>query len=136
MEPKTKSQMEKEAIAYLTKTSLHAFKTNDGYLYKIITFESEGKRYYATIMLGNGKVLINTQEVVSDRQFAYYGNNTLSVLKSSLFPVWYKAQSIPNFKKMRALIAEIQAEIKVDSKSNLILAEKIKEKLADLEPAK
>lgn len=133
---KTKSQMEKEAIAYLTKTSLHVFKTNDGYLYKIITFESEGKRYYATIMLGNGKVLINTKEVLSDRQFAYYGNNSISVLKSSLFPDWYKTQSIPNFKKMRALVAEIQLEIKVDSVSNALLAEKIKAKLADLEPAK
>lgn len=136
MEPKTKSQTEKEAMAYLTKTSLHVFKTNNGYLYKIITFESEGKRYYATIMLGNDKVLINTQEVVSDRQFAYYGNNTLNVLKSSLFPDWYKTQSIPNFKKMRALVAEIQKEIKVDSKSNAVLAEKLKEKLADLEPVK
>ena len=136
MEPKTQLQITKEAMAYLTKTSLHLFKTNDGYLYKIITLEREGKQYYATIMLGNGKVLINTQEVVSDRQFAYYGNNTLSVLKSTLFPDWYKTESLPNFKKMRALVAEIELEIKVDSKSNAELAEKLKLRLADLEPAK
>ena len=133
---KTKSQIEKEAMAYLTKTSNHVFKTNDGYLYKIITLNHEGKNYYATIMLGNGKVLINTQEVVSDRQFAYYGNNTLSVLKSSLFPSWYKTQSIPNFKKMKALIADIEKEIKVDNKSNQPLAEKFKERLSELEPVK
>lgn len=133
---KTKLQIEKEALAYLTKTSLHVFKTNSGYLYKIITFENEGKHYYATIMLGNGKVLINTQEVLSDRQFAYYGNNSINVLKSSLFPTWYKTQSIPNFKKMRALIAEFKNEIKVDNKSNTELAEKMQKKLIDLEPVK
>ena len=133
---KTKSQIEKQALAYLNKTSLHAFVTNDGYIYKIITFQNEGKHYYATIMLGKGKVLINTQEVVSDRQFAYYGNNTLNVLQSNLFPTWYKAKSIPNFKKLKEVIAEIQKEIKVDSKSNAELAEKIKLKLADLELAK
>ena len=133
---KTKLQMEKEAMAYLTKTSLHAFTTNAGYIYKIITFENEGKRYYATIMLGNDKVLINTQEVLSDRQFACYGNNSLSVLSSSLFPTWYKTVSIPNFKKLKALIADIQKEIKVDSKSNTELAEKIKLRLAELEQVK
>ncbi len=133
---KTKSQMEKEAIAYLTKTSLHAFTTNDGYIYKVITFESEGKRYYATIMLGNGKVLINTKEVLSDRQFAYYGNNSLSVLKSSLFPSWYKTTSIPNFKKLKALVADIQKEIKVDNKLNLELSDKFNLRLAELEQVK
>jgi len=133
---KTKSQIEKEAIAYLTKTSLHAFTTNDGYIYKVITFESEGKRYYATIMLGNGKVLINTKEVLSDRQFAYYGNNSLSVLKSSLFPSWYKTVSIPNFKKLKALVADIQKEIKVDNKLNTELAEKFKLRLTELEQVK
>jgi predicted Zn-dependent peptidase len=133
---KTKSQIEKEAIAYLNKTSLHAFTTNDGYIYKVITFESEGKRYYATIMLGNGKVLINTKEVLSDRQFAYYGNNSLNVLKASLFPTWYKTTSIPNFKKLKALVADIQKEIKVDSKLNAELAEKIKTRLTELEQVK
>ena len=133
---KTKSQMEKEAIAYLTKTSLHAFTTNDGYIYKVITFESEGKRYYATIMLGNGKVLINTKEVLSDRQFAYYGNNSLSVLKSSLFPSWYKTTSTPNFKKLKALVADIQKEIKVDNKLNLELSDKFNLRLAELEQVK
>lgn len=133
---KTKSQIEKEAMAYLTKTSLHAFTTNDGYIYKVITFESEGKRYYATIMLGNGKVLINTKEVLSDRQFAYYGNNSLSVLKASLFPTWYKTQSIPNFKKLKGLVADIQKEIKVDNKLNAELAEKIKLRLTELEQVK
>ena len=133
---KTKSQIEKEAIASLTKTSLHAFTTHAGYIYKVITFENEGKCYYGTIMLGNGKVLINTQEVLSDRQFAYYGNNFLNVLKSSLFPTWYKTVSIPNFKKLKALVDDIKKEIKVDSKSNAELAEKIKLRLAELEQVK
>jgi hypothetical protein len=132
---KTKSQMEKEAIAYLNKTSLHAF-TTEGYFYKVINFESEGKRYYATIMLGNGRVSINAKEVLSDRQFAYYGNNSLNVLKASLFPTWYKTQSIPNFKKFRLLIWEIKTQIKADNKLNAELAEKFKLRLADLEPVK
>jgi hypothetical protein len=133
MEPKTKSQIEKEANAYLAKTSLHLFTTGtEKHLYKIITFEQEGKRYYATIHFLPSKVAINVQEVVSDRQFAYYGNNTLDVLKKSLFPRYYVTQSIPNFKKMKVLIADIQKDIKVDSKSNLELAERVRARLGEL----
>lgn len=38
---KTKSQIEKEALAYLTKTSNHVFVTESGHLYKIVPFVSE-----------------------------------------------------------------------------------------------
>lgn len=130
---KTKSQIEKKALAYLTKTSNHVFVTESGYLYKIIPFVSEGTNYYATIYIGKDSVVINTKEVLSDRQFAYYGNNSLNVLKGLLFPKYDKTKSIPNFKKMREFVALISNDLKVDSKSNKELSDKIKDKIKEFE---
>lgn len=130
---KTKSQIEKEALAYLTKTSNHVFVTESGHLYKIVPFVSEGTNYYATIHIGKDSVVINTKEVLSERQFAYYGNNSLSVLKSSLFPTYNKTKSIPNFKRMREFVALIMKDLKTDSKSNQELSAKVKDKVKELE---
>jgi len=134
MEPKTKQQIVTEATAYLNKTSLHLFMTGtQGHMYKITTFEKEGKLYYATIVFGKDYLSIDVKEAVSDKQYAWYGNNTLSVLKSSLFPTYGKTKSMPYFKKMRALVEEIMTEIKVDNASNKGLIEKMKAKLPELE---
>lgn len=130
---KTKSQLEKEALAYLTKTSKHVFVTESGHLYKIVPFVSEGVNYYATIHIGKDNVVISTKEVLSDRQFAYYGNNSLNVLKASLFPRYNKAKSIPNFKRMREFVELIMKDLKTDSKSNQELSAKIKDKVKELE---
>ncbi len=132
---KSKLQIEKEALAYLTKVSKHLYKTTTGHYYTISLFEHEGKHCYATIHFTKDRILINTRDVVSDRQFAYYGNNTLSVLKSSLFQN-PSVESIPFFKKMRALVNDIKPEIKVDSKANEVLGEKFKGRLLDLEQVK
>jgi hypothetical protein len=136
MEPKTKQQILNEAKAYLTKTSKHLFVTADGYMYKIETFEEQGKLYYATIFMGNGKVIINVKEAVSDRQYAYAGSNTLGILKQELFPTYYKAKSLPYFKKMRGIIGDLMSAIKVDNLANTELAEKLKERLPELEMTK
>lgn len=78
-------------------------------------------------------MVINTKEVLSERQFAYYGNNSLSVLKSSLFPTYNKTKSIPNFKRMREFVALIMKDLKTDSKSNQELSAKVKDKVKELE---
>lgn len=133
---KSKVQIEKEALAYLTKVSKHLYVTNTGHMYKIILFESEGKHYYAIIHFTKDNILINTREALSDRQFSYYGNNSLSVLKDIVFPPVNKIQSMPYFKKMKDLIEEIKGEIKTDSQSNAKLVEKFKSRLPDLELVK
>ena len=95
METKTKNTIGK-AIAYLTKTSNHLFVTAEGYLYKIETFERDGKQYYVKFIMGKGKSIVQVNEL--DKQFAWRGSNTLNVIQNELFPIYFKTQSIPYFK--------------------------------------
>ena len=132
METKSRHKILAQASAYLKKTNNHLFETADGYLYKIETFEREGKLYFATIFMGNGKVIINVGEAISEREYAWHLNNTLNVLQQSLFPVYYKTKSIPYFKKMKAIIKDLMAEIKTDNAANKELAEKFKARLPEL----
>lgn len=132
MELKTKQEIVNQAKAYLTKTSQHLFVTPKGVLYHIESFERDGKLYYATIFIDNDKLMLNVKEAVTDRQYAWAGNNTLSLLQNELFPAYLKVQSIPYFKKMRALVAEILADISVYNAINEKLAGKLKERLSDL----
>jgi hypothetical protein len=133
MKTKSRNEIVKLAAAYLNKTSNHLFTTADGYLYKIETFEREGKLYYATIFLGNGKVIVDVKEAISERQFTWYGNNTLNVLQQELFPKYFKAKSIPYFKKMKEIIKDLMSELKVNNADNKELIEKIKTRLPELE---
>ena len=132
METKSRHKILAQASAYLKKTNNHLFETADGYLYKIETFEREGKLYFATIFMGNGKVIINVGEAISEREYAWHLNNTLNVLQQSLFPVYYKTKSIPYFKKMKAIIKDLMSEIKTDNAANKELAEKFKARLPEL----
>ena len=133
---KTKQQIQNEVSKYLSKTSQHLFTTAQGYLYKIETFERDGKLYYATILMGKGNVMITVKEAMSDRQFADAGNNSLNLLQQGIFPTYFKTQSIPYFKKMREMIKYLMGEIKVDEESNKELITKLKAKLPELEPTK
>lgn len=136
METKSRHTILAQASAYLKKTNNHLFETADGYLYKIETFEREGKLYFATIFMGNGKVIINVGEAISEREYAWYLNNTLNVLQQGLFPKYYKTKSIPYFKKMKVIIKDLMAEIKTDNAANKDLAEKFKARLPELEKVK
>jgi hypothetical protein len=129
---KTIEEIRKSAKAYLTKTSKHLLATADGYLYKIESFERDGKLYYATIFMGNGKVIINVSEAISDRQYSYVGNNALSILQQNIFPAYLKTVSLPYFKKMRAIIKDLMLEISTDNVKNKDLAEKFKTRLPEL----
>lgn len=130
---KTKQQIETEVTTYLDKTSKHLFITESGYFYTVITMKQNDKLYYVTIMIGKGQVQLNVREAVSDSNFNYYGNNTTNMVKVALFPEYYKAQSIPYFKKMRNLVEEISKEVSIDNTKNQALIEKIKTKIGDLE---
>ncbi len=133
METKSKQQIEAEVSAYLDKTSKHLFVTESGYFYKILSFTKNDKKYYATIMLHKSQVQINVQEIVTDNQYKWYGNNTVNIIKHSLFPDYYKTKSIPFFKKMKGLMKEIEVEISIDNTKNKDLMEKIKGQISDLE---
>lgn len=133
MELKTKQQIETQVKNYLEKTSRHLFVTESGYLYKIVPLYKDNKTYYATIMVGNGQLLINVKEAVTDSQYTWYGNNTAHVIKRNVFPEYYKAKSIPYFKRMRDFLDEMNPQIKLDNKANQELAEKFKDKIANLE---
>lgn len=130
---KTQEQVSIEINNYLNKASNHLFITESGHMYKIQTFEREGKRYYATITLGKGFVSINVKEALNDRTYSWYGNNSLDVLKNVVFPSYQKSKSIPYFKKMRELMTGLMSEIQVDNSLNKDLVEKIKAMLPQLE---
>ena len=130
---KTQEQVSIEINNYLNKASNHLFVTESGHMYKIQTFEREGKRYYATITLGKGFVSINVKEALNDRTYSWYGNNSLDVLKNVVFPSYQKSKSIPYFKKMRELMTGLMSEIQVDNSLNKDLVEKIKAMLPQLE---
>lgn len=137
MEPKTKQQIVNEAKAYLEKTSRHLFVTGtQGSLYKIIPLEVDGELYFTTIIFRKDSVFISVRKAISDNDFKYHGNNGLNVLKKCIFPDYYKTKSIPNFKKMKTLVGDIMSEISIDDKTNLVLADKIKTRLVELEPTK
>lgn len=118
---------------YLTKTEKHLFLTGDGFLYKIITLTENDKLYYATIFMGNGKVIIHAKEAASDSVIKQYGVNTLNVLENELFPSYLKVKALPYFKKMRKLIDDVRIEIKADNTANKALADKLKARLPELE---
>jgi hypothetical protein len=130
---KTQEQVSIEIKNYLNKTSNHLFVTESGHMYKIQSFEREAKLYYAAITLGKGVVSINVKEALHDRTYAWYGNNSLDVLKAVVFPSYQKSKSIPYFKKMRELMTELMAEIQIDNSLNKDLVEKIKTMLPQLE---
>lgn len=131
MEQKSRQQILKQTSAYLNKTSNHLFVTNDGYFYKVESFEREGKLYYTTIFIGKDKVMINVREAIT-----YFGNNSLNNLQHGLFPTYYKAKSIPYFKKMRLLIKDLMTDINLDNSLNKELGDKISVRLPELEQTK
>lgn len=133
METKSKDQIEKQVEAYLNKTSNHLFLLDNGYLLKVITLSDEGNLYYATIMIKKDQVHLTVQPMVTDNQIRWYGNNTANVIKKSIFPQYYKAKSIPYFKRMRTLVSEIKSEINLDNSKNKSLIEKIKTRVIELE---
>ena len=133
MKTKNREFFLSQASDYLNKTKNHLFQTRDGYFYKIETFENDNKLYYATIIMGKGKLVENVGEVISEVLFKLYGDNTLNVFQSSFFPSYYKASSIKNFKKMKSFVKEIMSEIKPDNTLNKELVEKFKTRLFELE---
>jgi len=130
---KTQEQVSIEVNNYFNKASNHLFVTESGHMYKIQTFEREGKRYYATITLGKGFASIQVRETLNERTYAWCGNNSLNVMKDIAFPRYQKSKSIPYFKKMRELMTELMSEIQIDNSLNKDLVEKIKAMLPQLE---
>jgi hypothetical protein len=133
MTTKTKQEIDTQVAQYLNKAKLHLYVTETGYLYKILPMEKDGKMYITTLMIGKENVIINTSEAVSDYMYKTNGNGTANVVKKGLFPDYYKTKSIPNFKRMKALIEEIKGEINLNNNLNKDLIEKIKIKVVELE---
>lgn len=135
MELKTKQTIEKEVEAYLNKTANHLFICENpqmDFMYKVIPLYNEGKLYYATIMMRQDKVLIETHEAVSDYHYKHSGNGTANAFKKGVFQEYFEVKSIPNFKRMKALMEMVKAEIKFDKESNKVLSEKIMVELSKI----
>ncbi len=133
MKTKTKQELEKQIENYLEKASKHVYVIKGGNYYKIIPLYNEGKLYVATIIMGKGKVTMNVRLAMPERDFIAYGNDTANIFKRNMFPVYYKAKSIPYFKRMRKLIEDITPLINVDNKLNEGVVKAITTRLGELE---
>jgi hypothetical protein len=136
MKTKTKQELEKQLENYLVKASNHVYLIEGGFYYKVLPLHNEGNLYYATLIMGKDKVIMNVKQAIPERDYQCYGNDSANVVKRRLFPEHYKSKSIPNFKRIRNLIDSIKPLIKFDSKSNEELIEIIKGRLIELEPVK
>lgn len=110
---KTQEQLTTEINAYITKTSKHLFSIDNKY-FTYVPFKDGSQDAYATIIVSDDKITITTQLVLSDFIFDRCGNNSLNIFKNWCFPQYQKASSIPYFKKMKALIAEITPQLTLD----------------------
>jgi len=133
---KIKQELEKQLENYLIKTSNHVFLIEGGFYYKVLPLHSEGNLYYITLIMGKDNVTMNVKQAIPERDYQYYGNDSANVVKSRLFPEYYKTKSIPNFKRIRKLIDEITPKIKFDNKSNEELVGNIRGRLIELESVK
>jgi hypothetical protein len=128
---KTQEQLTAEINAYITKTSKHLFSVDNKY-FTFVPFKDGSQDAYATIIISNDKISITTQLMLSDYTYNTYGNNSLNVRKNWCFPQYQKALSIPYFKKMKALVAEITPQLTLSSDKNKELSEKCSVLIADL----
>jgi hypothetical protein len=138
MENNTINETRKKALEYLTKSNKHLFL--DGtFHYKLELFEKDGKNYIAKLYFNgaNGKILINTSEVISDAFFREHGSNSMNVFQKILFPnsVYKKIKSVPYFKKLKALVADIMKEITTDYNKNQELSLKYQNALIEIHQA-
>jgi hypothetical protein len=120
---KTQEQLTSEINAYITKTSQHLFSV-DNKLITFVPFKDGSQDAYATIIISDDKLSISAQLMLSDYMYNAYGNNALNVCKNSCFPQYQKTSSIPYFKKMKALVAEIKPQLSLRSDLNKELSEK------------
>lgn len=112
----TKQQATELLINYFTKTSNHLFLINDNTYYKLELVNENGKYYVVKYLITDGKAKISVSDLLTDAFFEYYKNDSISVTKDKYFPNFNKTKSIPYFKKMRTLIADLSSQIKMDTR--------------------
>jgi hypothetical protein len=120
---KTQEQLTSEINAYITKTSQHLFSV-DNKLITHVPFKDGSQLGFATIIISNDKLYINAYPMLSESTYNFYGNNSLSVRKDQCFPPYQKTVSIPYFKKMKQLVAEIKEHLTLNREQNKELSEK------------
>ncbi len=120
---KTQEQLTSEINAYITKTSQHLFSVDNKFI-TFVPFKDGSQDAYATIIISDDKISITTQLMLSDYMYNSYGNNALNVCKNTCFPQFRKTSSIPYFKKMKALVAEIKPQLTLNREQNKELSEK------------
>lgn len=128
---KTQQQLTTEINAYITKTSKHLFSIDNKY-FTYVPFKDGSQDAYATIIVSNDKITITTQPMLSDYTYNAYGNNSLNLCKNWCFPQYQKASSIPYFKKMKALIAEIMPQLTLDKNKTKELTDKYSAMVAEV----
>lgn len=121
---KTLEQKLNETKEYLAKSAQHLFVVNDNQITKVITFTKDGKEYFAKLVIQGERVYLNTYSAETMKWDAKY----------ILFPQYVKTKSIPYFKAMREIVAEVEA--KVQHGDNKALVEEIQAKVKSLELVK
>lgn len=119
MKLKSIEQIEEQVSNYVNKASKHLYQNKRGDFYTIIPIYDKSKtfspQYIAKITITPEGIDIRVSKAVNDYTYQYHGNGTPNVIKRSLFPEYEKFKSIPYFKRMRAIIDELQTKISIDS---------------------
>jgi hypothetical protein len=109
---KTQEQKEQEVLNYFDKTSQHLFVTNDGVIFKIITFKHEDKTYYSKLVINKGKATITT------RQPFQWGMGLKQSWKHTFFPDYLEIKAIKHFNKFRTIEFNLFFRLSPDNEKN------------------
>lgn len=119
---KTLEQKLNETKEYLAKSAQHLFVVNDSQITKVINFTRDGKEYFAKLVINGEKVYLNT----------YSAEQMKWDVKYILFPQYVKTKSIPYFKAMKEIVANVEAKIQIGDNSALIAEIQSKVKTLEL----
>ena len=112
---------------YVNKTSKHLFVDgNNNRFLKVIPFKHGEKNMVASIKFDENYFWVTISEVKAT------STQSLFFLKTSFFPQWTYAKSIPNFKIMREKSAEIKEILESEYDGTSEKTNEIKEKIKNI----
>lgn len=111
---------------YVNKTAKHLFIDENNRMFKVIPFKHGDKNMVATIRFSEDYFWMTFREVSAK------SSNSLFYMKTSFFPQWGKATSIPNYKRMRELSEYIKDYLEKEYDGEAESTSKIKDFVKNL----
>lgn len=111
---------------YVNKTAKHLFIDENNRMFKVIPFKHDNKNMVATIRFYGSYFWMTFKEVNAK------SSNSLFYMKTSFFPQWGKATSIPNYKKMKMISQTIKEYLEKEYNGESLKNDEIKNFIRDL----